>query len=88
VDQECKAESTERPRQLASAHRGGMALADLLRRRRHADTGLADPDPTVRLAYWRNIARRHISVQTCMDLADKGFPELARELMRQRGDIE
>jgi hypothetical protein len=53
-----------------------------------ADVGLADPDPAVRLATWRQIAREHIPIELCMDLADRGFPELARELMRQRGDVE
>ena len=46
------------------------------------------PDPAVRLENWRNIARRHISAETCDRLARNGFPELAVELMRQRGDIE
>lgn len=49
--------------------------------------GLADPDPAVRLAAWHNLARQHITVEHCMSLARNGFPELAAELMRQRGDL-
>ena len=51
-------------------------------------TGLADPDPAVRLAIWRSSPRKHIPIEVCMDLADLGWPELGRELMRLRGDVE
>ncbi len=49
--------------------------------------GLADPDPAMRLARWRNLAEKQISIAVCADLATQGFPELARELLRLRGDI-
>jgi hypothetical protein len=49
--------------------------------------GLYNPDPGVRLATWRGIAREHISAGLCARLARNGFPELAAELMRQRGDL-
>lgn len=41
----------------------------------------------VRLESWQAIARRHVSVEVCMDLARQGFPEMARGLMRARGDL-
>jgi hypothetical protein len=62
-----------------------VSLADLLRPRRPTDVGLSDPDPTIRLAFWRNLIRQRISIEVCADLARQGFPELARELMRLRG---
>ena len=50
-------------------------------------TGLADPDPAVRLAVWRSIARKHVTAGVCDSLARCGFPALACELLRQRGDL-
>jgi hypothetical protein len=46
-----------------------------------------DPDPDTRLDNWHTIARQHISADMCLRLAQLGMPALARELMRQRGDI-
>jgi hypothetical protein len=46
-----------------------------------------DPDPAVRLANWHQRARRHISVEVCDRLARNEFPDLAFELLRQRGDL-
>ena len=46
-----------------------------------------DPDPSVRLAAWHGIARQHISVDMCDRLARNGFPDLALELLHQRGDL-
>lgn len=43
-----------------------------------------DPDPAVRLANWRAIARQHISVETCLRLARFGMPDLAREQLTVR----
>jgi hypothetical protein len=50
--------------------------------------GLADPNAVMRLEAWHQLARLHISADVCADLAKHCFPELAHELMRQRGDIE
>lgn len=47
-----------------------------------------DPDPAVRLANWYAIAREHISTEMCDRLARNGFPDLALELLRQRGDLQ
>jgi hypothetical protein len=55
--------------------------------RRPVDVGLADPDPAARLAFWRELARRHISAEMCDRLARADLPELALEPLRQRGDL-
>jgi hypothetical protein len=44
-------------------------------------------DPAVRLKNWHALAREHISAEMCTRLAHNGFPDLALELMRQRGDL-
>lgn len=49
--------------------------------------GLLNPDPAVRLATWHGLARRHVSVEMCTRLARGGFPGIARDLMRLRGDL-
>jgi hypothetical protein len=49
--------------------------------------GLCDPDPAARLGFWHQLARGHISHKTCVHLARGGFPELAAEFLRLRGDL-
>lgn len=44
-------------------------------------------DPVVRLERWRMLARA-VSVEQCRHLGRSGFPMLARELLRLRGDAE
>jgi hypothetical protein len=45
------------------------------------------PEAATRLANWHAIARQHITPEACMRFARDGFPRLAAELMRQRGDL-
>jgi hypothetical protein len=70
-------------RDFAVTPRDAVSLDDLLQP--HPDVGLADPIPAMRLAYWHQLAREHISVDVCRSLWRLGFKALAMELMRLGG---
>ena len=57
-------------------------------RREAALAGAGALSATAYTSWLHRLARTHISLDVCRGLAKRGFPEIARELMRQRGDIE
>lgn len=61
-----------------------IGLKPTARRSTHADHVI---DAEEAWESWKANARKHISPEVCVHLAESGFPDIAEGLMRARGDM-